>query len=164
MWQFETQIFSPVLIHKTLLWGRGLRFYPICASLKGMHKYILHIEDAKESEPRPHERRVAEIIAELFESDIVFIRRSESRTPDLYVLKTNTRWELKSPKGGSKHTIQNNLREAEGQSSNVILDLTRAKLTNEQDISRAREFIKKEKTRIKRLKVLTKELTIIDIK
>lgn len=129
-----------------------------------MHKYILYIEDAKESEPRPHERRVAEVANELFKSDIVFMRRSQSRTPDLYVLKTNTRWELKSPKGGNKHTIQNNLREAEGQSANVILDLTRAKLTNEQGISRAREFIKKEKTRIKRLKVLTKDLTIIDIK
>ncbi|MBQ5812206.1 hypothetical protein IIW29_01360, partial [Candidatus Saccharibacteria bacterium] len=85
-------------------------------------------------------------------------------TPDLYVLRTNKMWELKSPKGGSKYTIQNNLRETDGQSENVILDLTRAKLSDKQGISRAKEFIKKERSRIKRLKILKKDGKIIDIK
>ena len=122
-----------------------------------MQKYIVHIEDDKNSEPRPHEKKTAGIIAELFQSDIILMRRFQSKTPDLYVLKTNIRWELKSPTGGSKHTIQNNLRDVNSQSENIILDLTRAKLTDKKGISRAKEFIKTERSRIRRLKVLTKD-------
>ena len=129
-----------------------------------MKEYKLYIEDVKNSEPRPHEKKAAKIIARLFESDIVFMRRFQSKTPDLYVLKTNVRWELKSPQGGGKHTIQNNLREANSQSDNVIIDLSRAKLTDEQGISRAREFVRKERSRIRRLKVLTKDQRLVDIK
>ena len=92
------------------------------------------------------------------------MRRSSSKTPDLYVLKTNIRWELKSPTGGGKHTIQNNLREASKQSENIILDLTRSKMTDAQGMSRVKEFISNERSRIKRLKVLKKDRTVIDIK
>ena len=129
-----------------------------------MKKYIVHVEDDKKSKPRPHEAEAAEQLAQIFENDLVFMRRAASKTPDIYVLRTNTIWELKSPKGGSKYTIQNNLRETDGQSENVILDLTRAKLTDRQGISRAKEFIKKERSRIKRLKVLKKDGRIVDIK
>lgn len=129
-----------------------------------MKKYIVHIEDKKDSEPRPHERKTAEILARLFESDIIFMRRFQSKSPDLYVLKTNILWELKSPTGNGKHTIQNNLRETDGQSDNVILDLTRSKMADRQGISRVKEFIKNERSRIKRLKVLTKDNKLIDIK
>lgn len=134
------------------------------ARVKNMKKYTVHVEDFKDSEPRPHEKKAAEIIAELFESDLIFMRRIQSKSPDLYILKTNTRWELKSPKGGGKHTIQNNLREADSQSNNIILDLTRAKLTDRQGISRAKEFIREERSRIRHLKVLTKDKKLIDIK
>ena len=129
-----------------------------------MKKYIVDVEDKKESEPRLHERKAAEKIANIFKSNLIFIRRAASKTPDLYVIKTKERWELKSPKGGSKHTIQNNLRNTDGQSENVILDLSRAKLTDRQGISRAQEKMKKERSRIKRLKVLTKDGTMVDIK
>ncbi len=129
-----------------------------------MKEYLVHIENDKNSKPRPHEKATANILAQLFKSDIIFLRRAQSKTPDLYILRTNARWELKSPTGGSKHTIQNNLRNTDGQSENVILDLTRAKLTDKQGISRAKEFIKAERYRIKRLKVLTKRHELIDIK
>lgn len=129
-----------------------------------MLKHNVYVEDSKDSKPRPHERKAAEIIANYFKSDIIFVRRLQSKTPDLLVLKTNIRWELKSPIGGGKHTIQNNLRNADSQSENVILDLTRSKLTDKQGISRAKEFTKKERSRIKRLKILTKEKHLIDIK
>ena len=127
-------------------------------------EYKVHFEESGKSEPRSHEKRVAQIVAGYFESDIVFLRRFSSKTPDLYVMNTNICWELKSPQGGSKYTIHNNLREAGKQSENVILDLTRAKLTDEQGVSRAEEFIKNERSRIKRLKVLTKKHKIVDIK
>lgn len=127
-------------------------------------KYIVHIEDDKEARPRPHERTAAELLAEHFNSDIIFLRRAASRTPDLYVLKTNIRWELKSLLGGSKYTIQNNPRETYGQSENVIIDLSRAKLSDKQGISRVKDFFKKEHSRIRRIKVITKKRKIIDIK
>lgn len=129
-----------------------------------MQKYTIHIEDKKESEPREHEKRAARIVADYFKSDIIFLRRASSKTPDLYVLRTNVRWELKAPLGGSKHTIQNNLRDTDGQSENVILDLSRAKLTDTQGISRAKEFLRTERSRIRRLKIITKGKKIVDIK
>lgn len=127
-------------------------------------RYTVHFEESGKSQPRPHEKSIAYIIADYFESDIIFLRRYSSRTPDLYVLRTNLCWELKSPQGGGKHTIQNNLRSSDGQSENVILDLTSSKLSDEQGISRAKEFIKNERSRIKRLKVLTRKHGIVDIK
>lgn len=129
-----------------------------------MAKYRVHIEDKKESEPRPHEMRATKTLAELFKSDIVFIRRTQSKTPDLYVLKTNICWELKSPIGNGKHTMQSNLREASKQSENIILDLTRSKMSDEKAISRAKDFLRKERSSIKRLKILLKDKRLVDIK
>ena len=127
-------------------------------------KYEVFIEEGGKSGPRQHERRLAQIVADYFESDVIFLRRRSSKTPDLYIIKTHIRYELKSPQGGSKHTIQNNLRAVDGQSENVILDLSRAKLTDEQGISRAKEFVKSEHSRIKHLKIFTKSGRMVDIK
>lgn len=126
-------------------------------------QYKIHIEEDGKSRPRPHELIVAEVLAEHFKSDIVFLRRMASKTPDLYILKTNIRWELKSPEGAGKHTIQTNLRNASKQSENIILDLHRSKLTKEQAVSRTNEFIKNEHSRIKRLKIVTRNNQVIDI-
>lgn len=130
-----------------------------------MKKYRVIPEDfGKAYVPRPHESETVERIASILQSNILFIRRRQSKTPDLYIIKTGVRWELKSPLGGGKHTIQNNLREASAQSENIILDLSRAKLSDGQGISRAKEFLKRESSRIKRLKVFTKTGELIDIK
>ena len=41
-----------------------------------MSKFVIHIEDNKESAPRPHERRAAEILAEyLPELENISVRR-----------------------------------------------------------------------------------------
>jgi len=127
-------------------------------------KYLVHYEETGEARPRSHERKAASKIAKYFQSDIVFLRRTASKTPDLYILNTNIRWELKSPEGGGKHTIQNNLRGIDRQSENVILDMSRAKLTDKQGISRTKEFLENERTKIKRLKILLKTGEIIDLK
>lgn len=124
----------------------------------------VHYEETGTSKPRPHERKLAETIAECFQSDIIFLRRRSSQTPDIYVLKTNLRWELKSPIGRGKRTIQNNLRGIERQSENVIIDLSRSKLSDDRAVSRAKEFLRTERNRIKRLKILLKTGEIIDIK
>ena len=130
-----------------------------------MKNYRVIIEDDdKKSGPRPHEEKTAQLIANIFESNILFMRRRQSKTPDLFIVKTGVCWELKSPLGGGKHTIQNNLRVASAQSENIILDLSRAKISDKQGISRAKEFLGTESVRIKRLKIFTKTGRIIDLK
>lgn len=128
-----------------------------------MAKYTVFTDNNKRFRPRTHEDFAAQIIADYFESDIIFIRRRESKTPDLYILKTHICWELKSPMGNSKHTIQNSLRKAKMQSDNIILDLTRCGLTDSQSISRVKHYLLTEVHTIKKLKVITKTKEIIDI-
>ena len=128
-----------------------------------MSSHNIHIEENGLSKPRPHEILVAKILADYFCSDVVFLRRSISKTPDLFILKTNVCWEIKSPNGASKHTIQTNLRNASRQSENIILDLHRTKLTKDQAVSRAKEFTNNEHSKIKRLKIITKTGQVIDI-
>ena len=67
------------------------------------NNFFVHVEDNKKSKPRPHEEIAARIIARYFQSNVVFLRRLESKSPDLFVLKTNVRWELKSPIGNFKN-------------------------------------------------------------
>ena len=58
--------------------------------------------------------------------DITFLlpdRRKGAKTPDIAM--NGLFWEIKSPKGKSPRTIENNLRLALLQSSNIILDLRR---------------------------------------
>lgn len=123
----------------------------------------IHIEENGKSKPRPHELRAAEILADYFDSEIVFLRRLSSKTPDLFVLKTNVRWELKSPEGSGKHTIQTNLRNASKQSENIIIDLSRTKITRAQAISRINDYIRNEHSKIRKLKLITKNAQVIDI-
>ena len=78
---------------------KELKNFSLYVKVKHMKKHIVYIEDNKKSRPRPHERKTADILATLFQSDIVFMRRIQSKAPDLYILKTNTCWELKSPIG-----------------------------------------------------------------
>ena len=125
------------------------------------HKII--VEDSIQGLPRDHELIAAEVMAEYFGSDVIFLRRLESKTPDLYILKTNVRWEIKSPEGNGKYTIQNNLRLAEQQSRNIILDLHRCKLSESQALARVREYINDKHCRIKKLKIVTKKNKIVDI-
>lgn len=126
-------------------------------------EYHVHIEDSRTSKPRSHEELAASILANYFKSDVIFLRTRQSKNPDLYVIKTNIRWELKSPIGKGKRTMQNNLREANRQSENIIVDFSRIGLSENQGISRIKEYLRTERHAIKRLKIITKSHQIIDI-
>lgn len=90
-------------------------------------KYKVIIETDIVDPPKDHEIKAALIVAnKYFESDIMFLRQSTYSTPDIEV--KGTRWEIKSPLGNGKKTIDNNLRAAAKQSTNVILDLSRTKM------------------------------------
>lgn len=128
-----------------------------------MKKFVVIIEDSKKSIPRQHELEAAQILANYFSSDIIFLRRLESKTPDLYIIKTNQCWEIKSPCGNGKRTIQNNLRNAAKQSENIILDLRQLRLSESQSLARIHEFTKHNHSNIKHLKIITKQSQVVDI-
>lgn len=105
-----------------------------------MTKYRI-IQDLNETDPpRGHEKRAAIILAEFFKSDLIFIRKGPSSTPDILVKRTRQTWELKSLLGSGKRTMANNLREASRQSKNVVMDLSRCKMNNKNALSRIRGF------------------------
>ena len=112
--------------------------------------------------PQPHEIRVAKLLAEYYREDVVLLRRGIDRTADLKIL--GKIWELKSPKGNSKKTIENNLRDASKQSLNIVLDLGRTKMDTNRAIISVKHYIGNEENRhIKRVIVVSKGGKIIDI-
>ena len=84
--------------------------------------------------PKEHELSAALILAYHFKSEVVFLRPQTDKTPDVSV--NDTKWEIKSPKGNAKKTIENNLRTARKQSENIVIDLARSKTHNTRAIAR----------------------------
>lgn len=115
--------------------------------------------------PDVHELITADFLAGLG-YDLIFIapkRIPGERTPDIAM--DGGLWEMKSPKGRGSRVIEDNLRNALRQSSNVVLDLRRmdgriptAKLLNEveRQFSLARS--------LKRIIVITRQNTHVDFK
>lgn len=55
--------------------------------------------------------------------DVEFLATRTTRTPDVRFM--GKEWEIKSPKGSSARTIENNMRVALKQSRNLVVDLQR---------------------------------------
>ena len=89
------------------------------------------------------------------------MRPETKRTPDIDI--NGTKWEIKSPKGGAKKTIDNNLRTARKQSRYIILDLRRAKLHQSKAEARIRHHLISGPHKILGLKIITKTHKIVDI-
>lgn len=78
--------------------------------------------------PRPErfEVEAAGILAEYFDADATFIARKSSKTPDVKIC--GIEWEIKSPLGKSKHTIEEQIKRASTQSLCIVIDARRCKL------------------------------------
>ena len=111
--------------------------------------------------PKEHELSAAVLIANYFQTDIVFLRPSCQHTPDLDV--GGVRWELKSPLGDGKNTIKNNLHTARKQSVNVILDLRRIKMHQTKALANIRYYFKTHRSQIHHLIVITKTEKVLEI-
>ena len=81
------------------------------------------------------------------------------RMPD--IMLQGTPWEMKAPQGGGKCTILNTLQSAVNQSRNLIVDLRRCKLTDEQAIKELKYHFQHSK-RVRRMKIITKDAKILD--
>ena len=90
--------------------------------------------------PEKHELATAKFFAERGK-DIIFIMASnipEVHTPD--ILMDGLEWEIKSPQGKAKRTIETNFRHAVDQSLYIIFDLRRINLPEKQcTISKRRQ-------------------------
>lgn len=115
-------------------------------------------------EPRPeiHEISAGVIISKFFEADVTFIKpHQHAKSADFNI--NGTIWELKSPRGAGKRTIQNNLRSADNQSVHIILDLRRIKMHSIQAHNRI-EYELGKANKIKRLLVITKNSKVLVLK
>ena len=127
-----------------------------------MKKFIIMYDLNSSDPPKPHELYASKILAEYFQSDLIFIRKSIGSSPDLKVKKTNQVWELKSPLGNGKRTMSNNLRGASHQSKYIVLDLTRCKMNNMNALSRINGFLKSGDAHIEKLLVIDKMGNVLD--
>jgi hypothetical protein len=124
-------------------------------------KYKIIVETDINDPPKSYEFEAAIIIAGHFKSDVIFIRPENFKTPDFDV--NGIKWELKSPMGGSVRTIENNMRSARKQSLNLIVDLSRIKLHQQQALSRIKFFLSKP-NQYRKVLVITKSKKIIEIR
>ncbi len=79
--------------------------------------------------PEPHEYETVEVFTSLGH-DVEFLRPHDSKglhTPDIAM--DGILWEIKSPTGKSKYTIQNQFKRAAKQSKSVIIDTRRLKMS-----------------------------------
>ncbi len=81
------------------------------------------------------------------------------KTPDLTI--DGVPWEMKAPMGNGKRTVQNTLIRAGKQSENIIIDLRRSKMQENQAIRDfEKEFFATKK--LKHMKIITKKEEILD--
>ncbi len=125
-------------------------------------RYKVVIETGIIDRPQDHEMKAALIIAnEYFKSDIIFLRQSTYSTPDIDV--NGEKWEIKSPLGQGKKTIENNLRAARKQSRNLIVDFSRMKLHQTKAITNIRFYLKNTPDQFNKIVIITKSKRIIEI-
>jgi hypothetical protein len=123
-------------------------------------KYEVIVKTDLNDRPKDHELSAALILAEYFKSDIVFLRPEIDKTPDIEV--GEIKWEIKSPKGDGKKTIENNMRTARRQSLNIIIDLRRIKMHQSKAMARINFFLSKPH-QFKKVVIITKRRKIIEI-
>ncbi|HEY1645472.1 MAG TPA: hypothetical protein VGF75_03735 [Candidatus Saccharimonadales bacterium] len=105
--------------------------------------------------PEKHELATANVFTKLGK-DMEFLAPSKTRharTPDVMI--EGVIWEIKSPTGSSRYTIQNQFKRAAQQSQNLILDGRRIKLQVEYIEKEVAKQISLRKS-IRKLKLITK--------
>ena len=81
------------------------------------------------------------------------------RMPD--IMLQGLPWEMKAPEGHGKRTLQNTLQNAAHQSANIIIDLRRCGLAQEEAIKELERHFRLFK-RIRCLKIITKDERMLD--
>ncbi len=129
-----------------------------------MSNYHFIIPIDLKPQPDKYEKVVAKLCAEKFQSDILFIKRGISTTPDIQIIKTKQFWEIKNIKGNGKNTIEDNLKRASKQADNVIISLLRSRMSTEQASARIRYYLIRARKNLRRVILITKDCEFIDFK
>jgi hypothetical protein len=113
--------------------------------------------------PEMPEMEVANLFTGLGK-DIEFIKPhfiKGLRNPDI---KMDGRiWEIKSPHGRNKGTIENLYKTVEKQSENIIFDLRHIGLDEKIAISKIKREFSMRRNKVKRIKIITKNAEVLDI-
>jgi len=111
---------------------------------------------------QPHEREIVKLFVDLgYTVELIPTDRSHGRkTADAII--EGLEWEFKTPRGKSTKTIERILKKAYKQSENIIIDSRHLQLP-EQNILRKIQYESKNRSRIKRIKVILKSRKIIDL-
>ena len=127
-----------------------------------MANYRIYLPGAIDRPPSAPELSAATILADYFKRDVHFeARHGNLKTADFRI--GGALWELKSPLGRGKRTIQNNIRKANQQCANIVVDLRYCKINDEQAIQRVRYEVLR-MTSIKKVLVITKDIRVLAIK
>lgn len=110
---------------------------------------------------KPHEREVAEILIRTG-NNVEFLPASISPSPDILYL--SVKWEIKSPTGCKRRTIENNLRKAMTQSENIIVDLRRINIDEKTCMREIEKQVQLSGKRIRRMIIISKGGKIINVK
>ena len=110
--------------------------------------------------PKEHELSAALILAHHFKTNVTFLRPEHARTPDIDV--NSVKWEIKSPMGNGKRTIDNNFNEARRQSKNLVIDLRRIKMHQSKANARI-NFYLSTPHHFKRVLIITKSKKVVAI-
>lgn len=124
-------------------------------------KYTVIVKTKPQDAPKDFEMSAALILAGHLKTDLVFLRPGNRKTPDLEA--GDIKWELKSPTGNGKRTMDNNLRGARKQSNHIVIDLRRCKMHQTKALSRIKHYLKQGNHGIKKLKVIEKSKKVVDI-
>ena len=125
-------------------------------------KYKVIVETGIVDSPQGHELKAALILAnEYFKANIVFLRPGIHSSPDVEC--DGEKWEIKSPLGSGKKTIENNLRAARKQSKKIVIDFTRMKLHQTKAIANIKFYIKNSPGQFDKVIVITKSKKVIAI-
>src|SRR5690349_13475570 len=123
-------------------------------------KYEVVVKTDLADLPKGHELSAALILAYHFKTDVTFLRPKYARTPDVDV--SGVKWEIKSPMGNGRRTIDNNFNEARRQSKNIVIDLRRIKMHQSKANARI-NFYLSTPHHFKRVLVITKSKKVIVI-
>ncbi len=124
-------------------------------------EHVVIIPTTLSPKPTDREVAVAYILADYFRKDVRFVLRTGHKTADFLI--GGRYWELKSPTGNGKRTIQHALQKAVTQSENVVIDISLLKMNYtiaKNKLIHESKFI----PRIKRLLVVDKRGKVLVIK
>ena len=121
----------------------------------------IHIPVGVSPQPEKYEITAAWLLADYFKADVYFVVRSIHKTADFKI--GNVYWEVKSPTGSGKRTVQHTLQAALKQSPNIIIDARRSKM-HINKLKNELTWQAAQTTKIRRLLLITKASKILEIK